>query len=128
MGPVPPPVPPLALSGGANQGAEMEVMMGRYVAVQKPVSTGHTVGEDGRGGGMQDAVAIPLRGSVEGPIPGRGEGALGRAQADADGIRHAPKLAEMPAELVGDGGLQRASKSIMKGLPTGGLSARVAVV
>jgi len=77
LGPVPPPVPPRALSGGANQGAEMEVQMGRYVAVQRPVSTGHRVGENGRCGGVQHAVAVALPGPVEGPIPGRGQTCAG---------------------------------------------------
>jgi hypothetical protein len=45
-----------------------------------------------------------LPGSVEGPIPGRGEGALGGVQADADGVGHGPVLAEIPAEIIGDGG------------------------
>ena len=98
--------------------------MGGYEAVQTPMSTGHGLGENGRCGGMQDAVSIPLPGTVEGPIPGRGEGALGRAQADADGVRQAPKLPEIPAEFVGDGGSQRVSKFLMKGLPIDGRRGR----
>jgi hypothetical protein len=78
--------------------------MGRYVAVQTPVSTGRRVGENGRCGGVQHAVAVALPGTVEGPIPGRGEGALGGVQADADGVWQGPELAEMPAEFIGDGG------------------------
>ena len=65
LGPVPPPVPPGAPSGAANQGCEMEVPMGRHVALQAPISASHAVGQRGRRGGVQHAIAIALPGPVE---------------------------------------------------------------